>query len=105
MAGIKFPTMAKTGYVSGDFVTASDARLSKINVPLIAQRPELPSGCEVTSLAMALKFYGVNVSKTTLANKMPYDSTKLVRNADGSIKTWGILMSGLLELLLATGIR
>jgi uncharacterized protein YvpB len=78
-----------TGYVSGDYVTASDARLSKINVPLIAQRPELPSGCEVTSLAMALKYYGVNVSKTTLANKMPYDSTKLVRNADGSIKTWG----------------
>ncbi|KAF0821623.1 SH3 domain-containing protein [Cytobacillus firmus] len=78
-----------TGYVSGDYVRASDARLSQISVPLIAQRPELPSGCEVTSLAMALKFYGVNVSKTTLAKKMPYDSTKLVRNADGSIKTWG----------------
>ncbi len=78
-----------TGYVSGEFVAAGDPQLAKLNVPLIAQRPELPSGCEVTSLAMALKYYGINVSKTTLAKQMPYDSTNLVRNADGSIKTWG----------------
>jgi uncharacterized protein YvpB len=78
-----------SGYVSGDYVTISDSRAAKLNVPLIAQRPELPSGCEVTSLAMALKYYGVNISKTTLAKQMPYDSTELVRNPDGSIKTWG----------------
>lgn len=82
----------KTGYVSGQYVTTGvvGTPASRIlNVPLIAQRPELPSGCEVTSLAMALSYYGVHVSKTTLAKQMLYDSTKLVRNANGTIRTWG----------------
>ncbi|PLT30039.1 SH3 domain-containing protein [Peribacillus deserti] len=80
----------KTGYVSGQYVTTGSVSTAKrLNVPLIAQRPELPSGCEATSLAMALNYYGVKVSKTTLANKMPYDKTKLLRNADGTIKIWG----------------
>ncbi|CEG28358.1 SH3 domain-containing protein [Bacillus sp. B-jedd] len=78
----------KTGFVSGQYITTSTAA-KLLNVPLIAQRPELPSGCEVTSLAMALNYYGVKVSKGTLARKMPYDSTKLVRNANGSIRIWG----------------
>ncbi|MGA9226994.1 MAG: SH3 domain-containing protein [Mesobacillus sp.] len=80
----------KTAYVSGQYVSSSNgAAYNKMNIPVIAQRPELPSGCEVTSLAMALRYYGVNVDKTVLAKQMPYDSTKLVRNADGSIKVWG----------------
>jgi uncharacterized protein YvpB len=81
----------KTGYVSGDYVTTGSAANNAIqlNVPIIAQRPELPSGCEVTALAMALQYHGVKVSKTTLANELPYDKTELVRNADGSIKIWG----------------
>ncbi|TCN24135.1 SH3 domain-containing protein [Mesobacillus foraminis] len=84
----------RNAYVSGDYVTTGSVRTStatarRLNVPIIAQRPELPSGCEVTALAMALQYYGVNVSKTTLAREMPYDSTKLVRNENGSIKIWG----------------
>lgn len=39
-----------------------------ISVPLIKQLPELPTGCEVTSLAMALRFYGINVKHTSLAD-------------------------------------
>ncbi|WP_409296006.1 SH3 domain-containing protein [Peribacillus sp. SCS-26] len=80
----------KTGYVSGQYVTTGSVTASKrLNVPLVYQRPELPSGCEATALTMALNYYGVKVGKTTIAKKMPYDSTKLVRNADGSIRIWG----------------
>jgi uncharacterized protein YvpB len=80
----------KTGYVSGDYVSSSTGTVSKkMDIPVIAQRPELPSGCEVTSLAMALRYYGVKADKTVLAKQMPYDSTKLVRNSNGSIKIWG----------------
>lgn len=45
------------------------------NVKCIAQNPELPRGCEVTSLAMMLNYNGINVSKMQLANevkKIPY---------------------------------
>lgn len=39
-----------------------------INVTNIRQNPELPTGCETTSLAMLLNHLGYNVSKTTLAD-------------------------------------
>lgn len=41
---------------------------SALRVPLIKQLPELPTGCEVTSLAMAINFYGIKISKTVLAD-------------------------------------
>ncbi|MGN0318894.1 MAG: C39 family peptidase [Lachnospira sp.] len=34
-----------------------------------SQLPELPAGCEVTSLSMALKFKGYSVDKMTIVNK------------------------------------
>lgn len=34
----------------------------------ICQLPELPTGCEITSLAMVLNYYGYNVNKCELAN-------------------------------------
>lgn len=46
-----------------------------LNVPLIMQLPELPRGCEVTSLAMLFKYYGVNVSKLKLASEVKKDLT------------------------------
>lgn len=46
----------------------SNQKLS-LNVPVVLQNPELPNGCEITSLAAVLNYYGLNVDKVTLANQ------------------------------------
>lgn len=46
-----------------------------LDVPLVAQMPELPRGCEVTSLAMMLMDAGKSVSKMTLASQVRKDPT------------------------------
>ncbi|WP_353948366.1 C39 family peptidase [Sporolactobacillus sp. Y61] len=60
-----------------------------LDVPLIRQRPELPTGCEAVALTMALHYYGVNVDKETVVRQMPRDSTPLIENPDGSVRSWG----------------
>lgn len=43
----------------------------KLDVDMIYQNPELPTGCEVTTLTMLLNYYGFNAEKTHLAKLMP----------------------------------
>lgn len=47
----------------------------QMNVPLYNQYPELPNGCEVTSLSMLLNYYHVHVSKDQLASKIHHVSS------------------------------
>ena len=50
-------------------------RRVKLAVKNIMQNPELPNGCEVTSLAIVLNYLGYNVSKTSLSdNFLPMGS-------------------------------
>lgn len=41
----------------------------ELDVPVVMQNPELPNGCEITSLTAVLNYYGMNVSKLEMADK------------------------------------
>ncbi|WP_235941693.1 C39 family peptidase [Paenibacillus puerhi] len=60
-----------------------------LDAPAVRQLPELPSGCEVTSLTMLLKFRGIDKTKMELAAEMKRDTTPIRYNKDGSIAYWG----------------
>jgi len=45
-----------------------------LDVPNISQLPELPTGCEITSVTQMVVFAGSKTSKTAMANAMPYHS-------------------------------
>jgi uncharacterized protein YvpB len=60
-----------------------------LTAPAIRQHPELPSGCEVTSLAMMFQYYGINKNKMELLPELKRDKTPLKWKADGTIAYWG----------------
>ncbi len=60
-----------------------------LDVPLIAQNPELKYGCEVTSLAMVLKYAGIPNDKLKLADEVKKDADPLAVGKNGDIARWG----------------
>ena len=49
---------------------------ASIDVPFVNQNPELPTGCEITSLTEVLNYYGFNVDKEYMArNYLPMSET------------------------------
>ncbi|WP_284638873.1 C39 family peptidase [Paenibacillus silviterrae] len=64
-------------------------REALLDAPIVRQLPELPSGCEITSLTMLLQFYGLDIGKMELVKEMKRDTTPIKWNRDGSIAYWG----------------
>lgn len=59
-----------------------------LSAPMIKQYPELPRGCEITSLTMLLHFYGYDMDKTDLLPEMLWDETPIRWDKNG-ISYWG----------------
>jgi uncharacterized protein YvpB len=62
---------------------------ASLDVPAQHQLPELPNGCEVTSLSMLMTAVGDPIDKMTLAKEEPVDPTPIAYGPDGSISSWG----------------
>lgn len=80
---------ALSNQASAVFQPAPPPKLAILEAPHIRQMPELPAGCEITSLAMLLQYYGVSVSKMELVQQMKLDPTPITRNEQGRIVYWG----------------
>lgn len=73
----------------------------RLNVPLIAQRPQLPTGCEITATTMMLNFAGDNSTKLQLTKEMPRSSDPNQGFVGNPYKKsgWYIYPKGLLGLV------
>lgn len=63
--------VATTAPVTGNAVTQTvEGRPAKlVNIEPLSQLPELPTGCEVTSLAAVLNYYGFTIDKCDIADR------------------------------------
>ena len=68
-------------------VAAKESASAQIaDFPIINQMPELPTGCEITALTMALNYYGYPVDKTVMASEyLPTASADRYYGTDGRL--------------------
>ncbi|RSD21130.1 hypothetical protein EJA10_22345 [Mesobacillus subterraneus] len=74
----------------------------KINVPVVKQLPELPTGCEITAVTMMLQYQGAKVGKLQLANEMPrhpWDPSYGYVGNPYTTKGWTVYPSALMGLV------
>ncbi len=75
-----------------------------LDVPIIEQLPELPTGCEATSVTMLLNYAGVEISKFEVVELMPYSDDDPRKGFVGdpySINGWTIYPEALSELVMS----
>ncbi|WP_349661066.1 C39 family peptidase [Lysinibacillus zambalensis] len=53
----------------------------ELDVPVVMQNPELPHGCEITSLTAVLNYYGLDVTKLEMADR--YLPKQTISNVNG----------------------
>ncbi|WP_367377156.1 C39 family peptidase [Levilactobacillus cerevisiae] len=97
---LKFTSNHQTGWIHRNGTVKSYRWL---NVPLIAQRPELPTGCEITATTMMLQYAGAKVTKMSLAKEMPRSSNpnKGFVGSPYSASGWWIYPKGLMSTVKA----
>ncbi|MTV82209.1 C39 family peptidase [Secundilactobacillus folii] len=87
-----------TGWIQQTATVQSTYRLV---APLIGQRPQLPTGCEITATAMMLAFGGAKVTKLSLAREMPRSSNPNKGFVGSPYKTsgWYVFPGGLMGVV------
>ncbi|MDR1808358.1 MAG: C39 family peptidase [Propionibacteriaceae bacterium] len=67
------PTVPVQRTASHLFDDAGEWAATWVDVPYVSQLPDMPSGCEVTSIAMLLDYAGDPTTKEEVAEEIPYD--------------------------------
>nr|WP_054654927.1 C39 family peptidase [Secundilactobacillus silagei] len=90
----------QTGWIEQKATVTSTYRLY---APMIGQRPQLPTGCEITATAMMLQFGGAKVDKMSLAKEMPRSSNpnKGFVGSPYSASGWYVFPGGLMGVVKA----
>ena len=73
----------------GDQTTGATASTTLLRAPALEQLPDYYNGCEITSLAMLLRFIGRPASLAQLAASVVRDPQPLVVGQNGAILSWG----------------
>jgi uncharacterized protein YvpB len=61
---------------------------TRLDVPLLLQMPDYPTGCEAASVAMMLRYAGHDVSVADVVRIMPYHSSNPNLGFVGNPRTW-----------------
>jgi uncharacterized protein YvpB len=70
------------------FEATTEPSRVRLDVPLMLQLPNYPTGCEAASVAMMLRYAGYNVSIETIVQTMPYHSSNPDLGFVGNPRTW-----------------
>ncbi len=89
-SGTEITTSVQTEQTSKNITTSRehkyfDSNSVYIDMENILQNPELPTGCEITSLTILLRYYGFDAEKTDMAKNYLPTSLGNPRYIDGEV--------------------